>query len=69
MKSRRLRKPREKRLPVIIYTDNCKPATIKKIKQLWVSTTAWPCLVVGPGVTVSHPDYSTHDYIIKENNG
>jgi hypothetical protein len=68
IKPRRLRKSREEKLPVIIYTDNCKPATIKRIKNVWAATTSWPCIVAGPGLKFSHANYSTHDYTIKENN-
>ena len=61
-KSRRLRKKREERLPVIIYTEYPEPDRIERIKEVWVGATKWPCIILGPGEQVSHPEYINYDY-------
>lgn len=69
MKSRRLRKKSENRLPVIIYTDQYELEKVRHINKIWIGTTSWPCIIAGPEVKFYHPHYSEHEYtIFKENN-
>ena len=62
-KSRRLKKTRiSEKLPVIIYTEYPEDDRIKRIKEVWVGTTSWPCVILGPGEEVVHPKYINYDY-------
>jgi hypothetical protein len=67
-KSRRLIK-KQPRIPVVIYTNNSDPDSIKEIKMAWRGITSYPCLVAGPGILVSHPEMELFDYKMEKSNG
>jgi hypothetical protein len=62
IKSRRLREKREEKLPVIIYTEYPETDRIERIKEIWVGSTSWPCIILGPGEKIFHPEYINYDY-------
>ena len=68
-KTRRLRQKRGDILPVIIYTEYPETDRIERIKDVWVGSTSWPCIILGPGEKIFHPEYANYDYRKVEING